>query len=402
MAAVAAGQVTRARAFMKRVYDLDRDSKFVVIKERGTLEDVVIPGPRTVVLDVDMGSAPLKGVRRIIWESQHVAGLVSRHEASVYLTFSHFLPPGVTCPVRIVGVSNMAPFSREAIDSDDLGGRLRLRLLRRLIVNSARRASHVIALSGACRDALVGSGVDGRRILVLSNGCDDFLEDLSGTTAAETVAAPHKPYVLCVSHFYPYKNFEVLIEGFALLDATLRERYELVIVGAPMIRKYHQRITRRVAELAGHCRIIILPGRDSIRLPIPGRELPQCPARGNECGAPDGRGEPRSDAGVCWRRGAVLRSALPAGAGALSRQLARGRVAEGTARTTGRGARGSLSLGRPRSRRRRGLQRGVLRGRPTDVKPNCHGTVVVCSCRRFRRHCPRWPATTQEDSGHVR
>lgn len=267
MAAVAAGQVTRARAFMKRVYDLDRDSKFVVIKERGTLEDVVIPGPRTVVLDVDMGSAPLKGVRRIIWESQHVAGLVSRHEASVYLTFSHFLPPGVTCPVRIVGVSNMAPFSREAIDSDDLGGRLRLRLLRRLIVNSARRASHVIALSGACRDALVGSGVDGRRILVLSNGCDDFLEDLSGTTAAETVAAPHKPYVLCVSHFYPYKNFEVLIEGFALLDATLRERYELVIVGAPMIRKYHQRITRRVAELAGHCRIIILPG-------VPHTELP--------------------------------------------------------------------------------------------------------------------------------
>jgi glycosyltransferase involved in cell wall biosynthesis len=34
-----------------------------------------------------------------------------------------------------------------------------------------------------------------------------------------------------------------------------------------MIRKYYQRISRRVAELAGHCRIIILPG-------VPHTELP--------------------------------------------------------------------------------------------------------------------------------
>lgn len=267
LAAVAAGQVTRARAFMRRVYAIDPDSRFVVLRERGTLDDVVQPGERTTVIDVELGRGRVKGIRRILWESRNVAGLIARYRADVYLTFSHFLPRGVHTPVRIVGVSNLAPFSREAIDADTLLGRLRLHLLRWLIVSSARRATHVVALSNACRVALTDAGVDAERILVLSNGCDDFVASLAARDASSAGELPSQPYVLCVSHFYPYKNFEVLLEGFAKLAPELRQQYALVIVGAPIDRRYFERISARAAILGDRCRIVIMPGVPYSALP---------------------------------------------------------------------------------------------------------------------------------------
>jgi len=267
LAAVAAGQLTRARAFMRRVYEIDADSHFVILRERGTLEDVVKPGPRTTVIDVALSQGPFKGVRRILWESRYVAGLIARHRADVYLTFSHFLPRGVRTAVRIVGVSNLAPFSQEAIEADAFPGRLRLHLLRWLIVNSVRRATHVIALSVACKDSLVGAGVDPERILVLTNGCDDFVEALALPDAAVQGQVAPPPYVLCVSHFYAYKNFEVLLDGFARLAPHLRERHTLVLVGAPIDRKYFERVSARSASLAERCRIVILPGVPYTDLP---------------------------------------------------------------------------------------------------------------------------------------
>jgi glycosyltransferase involved in cell wall biosynthesis len=62
-----------------------------------------------------------------------------------------------------------------------------------------------------------------------------------------------------VSHFYTYKNFETLLDGFASLPPQLRDSHELLVVGPPVDAKYHARILRQANALPG-ARIRIIPG----------------------------------------------------------------------------------------------------------------------------------------------
>jgi glycosyltransferase involved in cell wall biosynthesis len=71
--------------------------------------------------------------------------------------------------------------------------------------------------------------------------------------------------VLCVSHFYTYKNFETLLDGFASLPPQIRDSHELLVVGPPVDAKYHSRILRKARALP-LARIRIIPGLPRVEL----------------------------------------------------------------------------------------------------------------------------------------
>ena len=70
------------------------------------------------------------------------------------------------------------------------------------------------------------------------------------------------PFILSVSHFYRYKNFERLVEAFSLLPVQHRNQYSLVIVGKPYDRKYYEEIAGLIARLGLQERVRIVPGLD--------------------------------------------------------------------------------------------------------------------------------------------
>jgi len=264
LAATTGGQVTRAEAFLRRFRTYAPNTRLVIVKDRDSLS--FIDGKADwEVINVPIGTGRLKAFRRMAWENLVLPRLMRKERLNVYLTFSHYLPFLLSSKVySIVGVSNLAPFSTEAWNVEGNAVRFRMRLLRHTIISSAKRADQVIALSNTCKLILEKCGVEESKITVIPNGveiCRPLAEDISAFNLPCDL-----PYILSVSHFYRYKNFESLVEAFSLLPQQHQESYSLVIVGKPYDAKYFDEINGLIFRLGLKTRVYIIPGLDRVNL----------------------------------------------------------------------------------------------------------------------------------------
>ena len=258
LAARTGGQLTRARAFIARVRDHDPDNRLHILHANGAL-DFAATRDDLVVSEMNF-PPPAVALRRVAWQNFALPRLLAATNANAYLTFSHDLPLRFPSSVpAIVGVSNLAPFSAEARAAEThLGARLRLDLLARTIVSSARRAQAVIALSETCRVHLVERGVDASRIEVIPNGVEVPPGALDPAERSRLLAGYgiRGDYLLYVSHFYRYKNFGRLVDAFAALGPALRSGLQLVLVGKPWDADYHREVTQAASALGQSVRIV--------------------------------------------------------------------------------------------------------------------------------------------------
>ncbi len=265
LAAWTGGQVTRLRAFLERFRQYDTDSRLVVLEENGNAAKLC--AGRTDIEFVSVGNRLPAGyaraLKRAAWQGMRLPSLARSLGASAYLSFSHDLPSRLPAGIgTIVGVSNLAPFSKEAGEAEvRLGAKLRLALLRRRILSSCGRATRVIALSETCRTILVRHGVDAAKIAVIPNGVEPPREPAREEQDAHLAAwRIRRPYLLYVSHFYRYKNFERLVAAYASLPAAVRKTYDLVLAGAPYDDGYHAQIQDLARDPGVSGQVIIVNG----------------------------------------------------------------------------------------------------------------------------------------------
>jgi glycosyltransferase involved in cell wall biosynthesis len=253
------GLLTSARAFLDRVRRFDPDSRLVVLEVNAAVSSR-IEDPSSFDWINIVRPEGLRGWRRAAWQNLRLPTIVRRFRADAYVSLSHYLPMTLPSSVKsIIGVSNLAPFSSDALAAEtEWRKRLRLRILRRTILSAARRSDKVIALSQACRAELTACGIDAGKISVIPNGVTH------DCTAARREPLPNplenKQFILCVSHFYRYKNFERLVRAYALLSDDMRARYELLLVGAPYDPTYVANIRALIATLRLGHRVRIVPG----------------------------------------------------------------------------------------------------------------------------------------------
>lgn len=259
------GQVTRIKAFLQRFRTYDPESRVIVAEEDGAVSRLVPDRPDLEFVD-RQGAGVARAARRMLWQNLALPKLCRQRNSGVYLHFSHYLPYGLPGNMRtIVGVANLQPFSREGRAAEvHFDKRLRLAVLERTILSSVRRADQVIALSEECRDVLVESGLDQRKIAVIPNG----VEAPGAMDAADAEAEVQRQgiageFMLYVSHFYRYKNFERLVRAYALLPDQLRNRYALVLVGVPHHRECWDGVVATVARLGLGHRVVMIPGLDT-------------------------------------------------------------------------------------------------------------------------------------------
>lgn len=260
LAATTGGQITRAEAFLLRFRTHAPSVRLVIVKERSALP-FINEIQNWSVLDVDIGASRLKVLHRVVWENLNLSKLMISEGLDTYLTFSHFLPWFFPKNVfSIVGVSNLEPFSKIAWKIESNWARFRLVLLRHTIITSSKRADQVIALSHECKNILVRCGVSKSKIKVIPNGVD-ICKDHEDHNI-ETSLPCKSPYILTVSHFYRYKNFEKLIEAFALISFNIKSKmqYRLIIVGKPYDKKYYDEIIDLIAKLELQDHVIVIPG----------------------------------------------------------------------------------------------------------------------------------------------
>ena len=262
LAGTAGGQLTRARAFLDRFEQHAQADELLVLKEASVLPDYESRRGREIV-NVGCGFGGLKALRRMTWENVKLPALLRERQVDVYLTFSHYLPR--TFPKHIpsvVGVSNLAPFSELARREERLPIRLKMALLRRSILDSARRANSLIALSAACRQILEQSGIPGSMIETIPNGVDDFWRQRNGVQEAAP-SVPWGQFFLYVSHFHRYKNHGRLLSAYAQLPGTLRREIPLILVGRPYDGRYHREIMAQRDLLGLGDQVVINPGVDA-------------------------------------------------------------------------------------------------------------------------------------------
>lgn len=264
LAATAGGQVTRAEAFLHRFRLYNPNVRLVILKDCQTLS-FCDETPNWEVKNISIGNGRFRALRRMAWENVFLPSLMRTENLDVYLTFSHFLPMYLGSNVRsIVGVSNLAPFSKEAWDVETNKVRLKMWLQRCSIVSSANRAEQVIALSNTCKRVLIECGVDQSKITVIPNGVEFCQSDSGGNISPSPFC--ELPYILSVSHFHRYKNFSRLVEAYGLLPESLRQKYRLVIVGKPYDVRYFEEIQGLIARLKLESRVYIIPGLQRVQL----------------------------------------------------------------------------------------------------------------------------------------
>ena len=187
---------------------------------------------------------------KLAWEQSRLVSILKKAHADVLFCPGNIVP--LRSPIPVVSVfHNIGPFC-STVTPRSVGGYdwLWLRVLGLLMRLSARAATRVIFPSRYFRDLFVERfGLSPDRSDVIYHGGDQLKAGPGAASLLEQLGI-RKPYLLSVSHLYPYKNYPALIQGFALARETLANReVQLVLVGSARDDSYFRQLQRLVREL---------------------------------------------------------------------------------------------------------------------------------------------------------
>lgn len=196
---------------------------------------------------VPLRSVPKSRVQRVIYERTAYPAAIRRAGCDVFLGLCNTLPPNLGMPSAVVVQSTQFQFVPEAY------GFLQRHYLRMGVASAVRAADAVITVSEHSRqDVIRWLKPDPAKVHAVLHGVFFSTDEQSAPPPAG-----RRPYILCVSAFYPYKNLLRLVDAFRIVkDAGLP--HELVIVGGDT-----PGLT--VADVVGHARALGVD--DSVRLP---------------------------------------------------------------------------------------------------------------------------------------
>ncbi len=213
-----------------------------------------------------------KAVVKLLWRVFVLPYLLWGWQPDVFFSNAGYAPRWLPRRTRVVlALHNSMPLRGELIAAERSPlHRWRLRLLRQLIIRSARRAAAVIVFSHDTRERLVACcGALPYVPAVVYHGIDWqggagvqpslLLRERSGQGRLITCPA----YLLYVSQFHRYKNLGPLLEAFARLRGDLT----LVLIGAAADAQYWREIEAQIDRLNLRTRVRHLSA-------LPREELP--------------------------------------------------------------------------------------------------------------------------------
>lgn len=259
------GQITRAIEIIKHFKKIDKNVTLVVLKDNSILEKYT-SNNRILFINISFNFLKYRLFKQIVTENFRLRTLLKKNSSDIYITFSNYLPiinlniPTITC------VSNLLPFSKEALKSHSIFQRFKFFILKKIIIFSSKRANLTLALSRRCKEILVDYGVPDKRVFVAKNGVDSFWSKKSKNFFLSKRLNIKKDFLLYVSHFYRYKNHIRLLEAFNDLSDGTHAKYQLVFVGDPKDTKYFKDIKLKIVELGLEKKVLLIMGESKKNL----------------------------------------------------------------------------------------------------------------------------------------
>tara|TARA_B110000238_G_scaffold13339_1_gene13053 strand:- start:3471 stop:4595 length:1125 start_codon:yes stop_codon:yes gene_type:complete len=260
------GQIIRASKFIEKTEKDSSKIELVIVKQVSVLSNLK-NSSKIKIINIDLGTH-FSVLKRFFWENFLMHKLIRINSCNIFLTFSHYLPFKKIKIPTIVGVSNLAPFSKIAISEESYFYKIKFWILGKTIISSSHKASLVLALSSTAKDLLINLGVNKDKIFLNPIGVDSFWKEKSNNEDFLKKYNINKKYFLYVSHFYRYKNHFRLIRAYANLSLEIQNKYNLILIGKPMNPSYFNKIKKTISDLSLEKNILLIPGlpREDLRV----------------------------------------------------------------------------------------------------------------------------------------
>jgi glycosyltransferase involved in cell wall biosynthesis len=174
------------------------------------------------------------------------------------------------CPVGISPIINIkkkvqymhtiGPFERDFISFFNFRQRVILYINKYFMIFSAYTSDRVIFDSKYTRDLFVKKFKQKiEKSSVIHSGNDEFFKSVDSNNSNAFNEIGHKDFILTVSHLYPYKNLEVLIDSF--YNLKLHERgLHVLVAGSISNKKYYKKL-KILLDQYGISKYVIFLGR---------------------------------------------------------------------------------------------------------------------------------------------
>jgi alpha-1,3-rhamnosyl/mannosyltransferase len=190
--------------------------------------DLLSVGPATSAVRQKLAASQLA-----VWLYGHVAPLISWNSLRgfndyLYHSPNFFLPP--FAGLRVATFHDLSVYRYPEFHPP-----ARVTFMRREIPKALRRANHIIAVSQFVAGEITNYlDFPSERISVVPNGVSASYHpcpaEMLRSKLSEYTLEPGR-YALCVSTIEPRKNITILLEAYARLPSSLRQRYPLVLCG---------------------------------------------------------------------------------------------------------------------------------------------------------------------------
>lgn len=157
-------------------------------------------------------------------------------------------------------IGTVGPFESGFISSFPFKEKLILLATKYLIIFSAYTSDLVIYESNYTKNLFVKNFRQReKKAKVLHIGNDDFFKPINDFKSINAIKFKDKDFILLVSHLYPYKNIELLLDSYNHLKLEQKNFY-VIIAGSILDKKYYNELKLK-AKKYGISQFIIFLGR---------------------------------------------------------------------------------------------------------------------------------------------
>ena len=232
LSARAGGGLIYLRKLISYLREIDRDNEYYIFVTRSNREKVIqFEDPRFRPVMVNVGNVGL----RVIYEQTVLPFLLRRLGVDVVYAPADLAPLFAPCKV-VLGVQNLNIYYPDVVRRGVMT-RAKLKIQRWLAGLSAKKATRVIFVSKTSA-ADIGRKLnipEGRRVAIWHGVETDRFSPRRASVSTMNIFPNNNRvksgYILYVSNVSRHKNFEVLLKGYSMLEGSLRDKHQLLVVG---------------------------------------------------------------------------------------------------------------------------------------------------------------------------
>lgn len=231
LSARAGGGLIYLSKLISHLREIDRDNEYYIFVTRSNREKVIqFEDPRFRAVMVNVGNVGL----RVIYEQTMLPFLLRRLGVDVVYAPADLAPLFAPCKV-VLGIQNSNIYYPGVVRWG-LMRRAKLKIQRWLASLSAKKATKVIFMSKTSA-ADIGRKLnisEVRRVAIWHGVETDRFSPGRASVSSMNIFPNNRVksgYILYVSNMNRHKNFEVLLKAYSMLEGSLRDKHQLLVVG---------------------------------------------------------------------------------------------------------------------------------------------------------------------------